>query len=90
MQRLPPFDALVAFEAVLRHGSMTAAATELGVTQSAVSHRLRRLETFVGTPLLRRLRAGLRNACIAAPAALKNPSPPVARPRNAHISLRAS
>lgn len=60
MQRLPPFDALVAFEAVLRHGSMTAAATELGVTQSAVSHRLRRLETFVGTPLLRRLRAGLQ------------------------------
>jgi LysR family glycine cleavage system transcriptional activator len=58
--RLPPFDALVAFAAVLRHGSMTAAAIELGVTQSAVSHRLRRLEAFVGTPLLRRLRAGLQ------------------------------
>ncbi|MGE8131846.1 LysR substrate-binding domain-containing protein [Methylobacterium sp. NPDC080182] len=60
MRGLPPFDALVAFEAVLRHGSMTLAAAELGVTQSAVSHRLRRLEAFVGTPLLRRLHPGLQ------------------------------
>jgi len=59
MRALPPLDALVAFEAVLRHGSMTAAAAELGVTQSAVSHRLRRLEAFVGTPLLLRLHSGL-------------------------------
>ncbi|MGU3420793.1 LysR substrate-binding domain-containing protein [Methylobacterium sp. D54C] len=59
MRGLPPFDALVAFEAVLRHGSMTLAAAEIGVTQSAVSHRLRRLEAFVGTPLLRRLHPGL-------------------------------
>jgi LysR family glycine cleavage system transcriptional activator len=59
MRPLPPFDALVAFDAVLRLGSMTAAAAELGVTQSAVSHRLRRLESFVGTDLLLRRRAGL-------------------------------
>lgn len=59
MRVLPPFDALLAFEAVLRHGSMTLAAVELGVTQSAVSHRLRRLETFTGTPLLLRLHPGL-------------------------------
>ncbi|MCW0232666.1 MAG: LysR substrate-binding domain-containing protein [Ferrovibrio sp.] len=59
MRPLPPFDSLVAFEAVLRHGSMTAAAAELGVTQSAVSHRLRRLEGFVGVALLLRRRAGL-------------------------------
>lgn len=59
MQPLPPFDSLVAFDAVLRHGSMTAAASELGVTQSAVSHRLRRLESFIGMPLLIRRRAGL-------------------------------
>lgn len=56
---LPPFDSLVAFAAALRHGSMTAAAAELGLTQSAVSHRLRRLETFMGAPLLLRRRAGL-------------------------------
>lgn len=59
MRPLPPFDALVAFDAVLRLGSMTAAAAELGVTQSAVSHRLRRLEAFMGTELLVRRRAGL-------------------------------
>lgn len=59
MRDLPPFESLLAFEAALRLGSMTAAASELGVTQSAVSHRLRRLESFTGAPLLRRLRPGL-------------------------------
>jgi len=59
MIRLPPFDALVAFDAAVRHGSMTRAAAELGLTQSAVSHRVRRLETFMGTPLLRRHNTGL-------------------------------
>ncbi len=38
MHRLPPFPRLVAFDAVLRHGSVTRAAAELGLTQSAVSH----------------------------------------------------
>ncbi len=59
MTRLPPFDALIAFDAAVRHGSMTRAAVELGLTQSAVSHRVRRLETFMGTPLLRRHNTGL-------------------------------
>jgi len=59
MTRLPPFDTLIAFDAAVRHGSMTRAAAELGVTQSAVSHRVRRLETFMGTPLLRRHNTGL-------------------------------
>jgi LysR family glycine cleavage system transcriptional activator len=60
MRTLPPFDALVAFDTALRHRSMTRAAAELGMTQSAVSHRLRRLEAFVGTPLLSRSSDGLR------------------------------
>lgn len=59
MTQLPPFDALVAFSAALRAGNMTRAAAELGVTQSAVSHRIRRLEDFMGTPLLLRHNAGL-------------------------------
>lgn len=59
MRTLPPFDALVAFDTALRHRSMTRAAAELGMTQSAVSHRLRRLEAFVGTPLLNRSSDGL-------------------------------
>jgi LysR family transcriptional regulator, glycine cleavage system transcriptional activator len=57
--RLPPFEALIAFEAAARLGSMTAAAAELGLTQSAVSHRVRRLEAFMGTQLLRRRNSGL-------------------------------
>ena len=60
MCTLPPLDALVAFDTALRHRSMTRAAAELGMTQSAISHRLRRLEAFVGTPLLARSHDGLR------------------------------
>lgn len=56
---MPPFDALLAFDAARRHRSMTRAATELGVTQSAISHRVRRLEAFMGAPLLHRLSGGL-------------------------------
>ncbi len=58
--RLPPFAALVAFDAVLRHGSMTLAAAELGLTQSAVSHRLRDLERYFGLALFERMNPGLR------------------------------
>lgn len=59
MRRLPPFDELVAFEAVARHRSFTRAATELCITQSAVSHRIRRLEAHFGRPLVRRLNPGV-------------------------------
>jgi LysR family transcriptional regulator, glycine cleavage system transcriptional activator len=59
MRRLPPFAELVAFEAVARHLSFTRAAEELCLTQSAVSHRVRRLEQHLGGPLIRRLNPGL-------------------------------
>lgn len=59
MRRLPPFPELVAFEAVARHLSFTRAAVELCVTQSAVSHRVRRLEAHFGTQLIQRLNPGL-------------------------------
>lgn len=59
MRRLPPFAELVAFEAVARHLSFTRAAEELCLTQSAVSHRVRRLEQHMGGPLIRRLNPGL-------------------------------
>lgn len=58
-RRLPPFPPLVAFDAVVRHGSFTRAAAELGVTQSAVSHQLRRLEHYFDTRLLQRLNPGV-------------------------------
>ena len=56
---LPPFPALVAFEAILRLGSVNLAADELAMTQSAVSHRLRLLERHFGAQLLKRLHPGL-------------------------------
>jgi LysR family transcriptional regulator, glycine cleavage system transcriptional activator len=59
MRRLPPFAELVAFEAVARHLSFTLAAAELHLTQSAVSHRVRRLEAYLGKQLIHRLNPGL-------------------------------
>jgi len=50
-RRLPSFPSLRAFEAAARHLSFTAAAEELCVTQSAISHQVRILEDFLGAPL---------------------------------------
>ena len=50
-----PFNALRAFEAASRLGSMTAAAAELRVTHGAVSRHIKALEVRFGLPLLRRL-----------------------------------
>ena len=61
MKHLPPFDSLVAFDAVVRHKSITRAAAELGLTQSAISHRVRRLEAFMSAPLLHRHNTGLQS-----------------------------
>jgi LysR family glycine cleavage system transcriptional activator len=52
--RLPPLNALHAFEVAARHLSFTRAADELNVTQGAVSHRIRALEERLGRPLFRR------------------------------------
>ncbi|MBB2750529.1 UNVERIFIED_ORG: LysR family glycine cleavage system transcriptional activator [Rhizobium aethiopicum] len=51
----PPLNALQAFEAVGRCGTMSAAAKELGVTPSAVSQQVRRLEDCLGVTLLERI-----------------------------------
>lgn len=52
--RLPPVHALSAFEAAARHGSFAVAAEELCITPSALSHRIRLLEDFVGERLFLR------------------------------------
>ncbi|GHD63268.1 LysR family transcriptional regulator [Thalassobaculum fulvum] len=52
--RLPSLNALRAFEAVARLGSLTRAAAELHVTPSAVRHQIRALEEDLGRTLLRR------------------------------------
>lgn len=52
--RLPPVHALSAFEAAARLGSFALAAEELCITPSALSHRIRLLEEFVGERLFLR------------------------------------
>jgi len=54
-----PLNALRAFEASARHLSFTRAAIELCVTQAAVSHQVKALETRLGVQLFRRLPRGL-------------------------------
>ena len=51
---MPPLSALRAFEAAARHMSFQAAATELGVTPTAISHQVRFLERLCGQALFRR------------------------------------
>lgn len=53
-RKLPPFAAVRAFEATARHMSVKAAAQELCLTPSAVSHQIRALETFLDTRLFAR------------------------------------
>lgn len=54
-RKLPPLTGLTAFEAVARLRSFTKAASELGVTQAAVSRQIHLLEEGFGFPLFRRL-----------------------------------
>src|SRR5215475_9394004 len=56
---LPPLNALKAFEAAARHESFTRAAEELCVTQGAVSHQVKALETELAIKLFNRERQRL-------------------------------
>lgn len=51
MSRLPSLNGLRAFEAAARHLSFTKAAEELNVTQTAISHQIKRLEEELGLRL---------------------------------------
>lgn len=57
--RLPPLNALRAFEAAARHLSFKRAADELCVTPGAVSQQIKSLETSLGVQLFRRFQRGL-------------------------------
>jgi LysR family glycine cleavage system transcriptional activator len=58
-RRLPPLNGLKAFEAAARSESFTRAAEELSVTQGAVSHQVKALETTLGLKLFHRERQRL-------------------------------
>ena len=60
VSRLPSLRALVAFEAVVRLGSVTAAARELGSTQPSVSQHLRVLEQDLQQALFGKAGRGLK------------------------------
>ncbi|AKO45359.1 transcriptional regulator GcvA [[Haemophilus] ducreyi] len=53
-KKLPPLNALKAFESAARHLNFTKAADDLFVTQAAVSHQIKLLEDFLGVPLFYR------------------------------------
>ncbi|WP_445571910.1 transcriptional regulator GcvA [Pseudomonas sp. E102] len=57
--RIPSLNGLKAFESAARHMSFTQAALELNVTQTAISHQIRRLEGELGVRLFLRLKDGL-------------------------------
>ena len=59
-RRLPPLNALRAFEAAARLGNFTRAAEELCVTQGAVSRHVATLEGWLRLPLFERARHGIR------------------------------
>lgn len=58
--RLPPLNALRAFEAAARTESFAQAAQELAVTPAAVAQQVKQLEAWLGAKLFQRLAQGLR------------------------------
>ena len=58
-RRLPPLNALRAFESAARHLNFSRAAEELTVTPGAVSQQIQNLEDYVGAPLFKRTPKGL-------------------------------
>jgi LysR family glycine cleavage system transcriptional activator len=57
--RLPPLNALRAFEAAARCGGFVTAAAELGVTPGAVAQQVKRLESWLGRVLFERHAQGI-------------------------------
>ncbi|WP_235911279.1 LysR family transcriptional regulator [Brucella pseudogrignonensis] len=59
-QSMPPLNALVVFDSAARLGSFSRAGLELGLTQSAVSRQIGKLEAFIGSKLFNRLPVGVQ------------------------------
>jgi len=60
MRNIPPLAAVRVFEAAARLENFTAAATELGMTQAAVSYQVKMLEQRLGAPLFVREKGRVR------------------------------
>lgn len=57
--KMPPLNALRAFEAAARLSSVSKAGDELRVTHAAISHKIRQLEAWFGQPLFQRQGRGV-------------------------------
>ena len=71
MRRIPPLNALKAFDAAARHLSFTKAANEIGVTHGAISHQIRGLEDLLNVQLF--IRQGSKLKLSDEGTALKDP-----------------
>ena len=63
--RMPPLNALRAFESAARHLSFKKAAAELHVSPAAISHQIHALEDYLNAPLFERLNRGLNLTDVA-------------------------
>lgn len=86
---LPSFSLLSAFEAAARTGSVTAAANELGLTQSAVSRQISALEKQLGVALFLRERQTIR-LTLAGDAYAREVREALRRISNASLNLKAN
>jgi LysR family transcriptional regulator, glycine cleavage system transcriptional activator len=59
-ERMPPLNALKAFEAAARHASFRKAANELNVSPAAISHQIKNLEAYLGVQLFHRQSGTIR------------------------------
>jgi LysR family glycine cleavage system transcriptional activator len=88
MQTIPPLGALQAFEAIARRRSFSQAASDLGLTASAVSHQIAKLEKMVGTRLIDRTPAGVKLS-VAGEQYLQRVSAPIAALSSATRDLQS-
>src|SRR5215510_14955580 len=94
--RLPPLNALRAFEVAARHNSFTGAATELRVSHAAVSRHVRALEARLGVTLFRRAKRGVEltedgmrylNAVSAAFESIAEATEALAKPKDVRVRV---
>jgi LysR family glycine cleavage system transcriptional activator len=65
-RKIPASNTLLCFDAAARHRSLTRAAVELSLTQSAVSRQILALEEYLGVTLFKRTRHGMELTAIGA------------------------